>query len=129
MMDRRGTRARDVHVAGTLVNPLLGEWIVIHYSCDSCKRPIHSKHDLRYVVHMDIRARMDCEHSQVEDEDRDLLQEVGDILDTAMELDSELIGEDICRQMQFDLCANCYRRFVKNPLGRENTADVTFSNN
>ncbi|HEY6563720.1 MAG TPA: hypothetical protein VIY86_04450 [Pirellulaceae bacterium] len=90
---------------------------------------MHPKHDLRYVVNMDIRAKMDFEDSHPEDEDRDSLQEVEDILDTAMELDSDLIGDDVCRQMHFDLCADCFRRFVKNPLGRELIADVTFSKN
>lgn len=102
---------------------------MIRYSCDLCKRDLDPQHDLRYVVKMEIFAAMDGPAG--EDDDNDHFQEIQDILERLDDAEDDQIGEEVCQQLRFDLCPECRRKFVKNPLGRENFAAkvVGFSKN
>jgi len=93
---------------------------MIRYSCDLCRRDLDPQHDLRYVVKMEVFAAMDTVAN--EDNDNDHLQEIQDILERLDDADDDLIGEEVCQQLRFDLCPECRRKFAKNPLGRENFA-------
>ena len=101
---------------------------MIHYSCDRCRCKLAAD-DLRYVVKIEIQAAMDpaCEHEP--DEDRDHLVEIEDILDSTPDECEDEIGEDIYQRRRFDLCPQCYRKFVGNPLGREAKPEMGFSKN
>ena len=101
---------------------------MMHFSCDRCKRELESD-DLRYVVKIEIHAAMDpISEDQLED-DRDHLMEIEDILENSIDDDSDNIGEDVYQRRRFDLCPECYRRFVQNPLGREVKVSLGFSKN
>ena len=102
---------------------------MIHYSCDVCKRDIDPQHDLRYVVKMEVFAAMD--DSGCGDDDSDHLQEIQDIIERMDDADCDEIGEEVCQMLRFDLCPECRRKFVKNPLGRESflAKAVGFSKN
>jgi hypothetical protein len=93
---------------------------MIRYSCDLCKRELDSQVDLRYVVKVEIFAAMDA--AAFEDEDNDHLQEIQDIIESMDDIEDDQIGEEVCQQLRFDLCPECRRKFVKNPLGRETFA-------
>ncbi len=93
---------------------------MIRYSCDLCKRDLDPQHDLRYVVKMEVFAAM--EPGRDEDDDNDHLQEIQDILERLDDAEDDQIGEEVCQQLRFDLCPECRRKFMKNPLGRENFA-------
>ena len=100
---------------------------MIRYSCDLCKRELDPQHDLRYVVKMEVFAAMDT--AADEEDDSDQLQEIQDILASLDEDDK--IGEEVCQQLRFDLCPECRKKFLKNPLGHASfTAKVVdFSKN
>jgi len=99
---------------------------MIRYSCDICKRDLDPE-DLRYVVKVEVYAAFDP--IVVEDDDRDHLEEIQDILQRLEDDESEQIGDDVYEQMRFDLCPECRKRFLKNPLGRESTKILDFSEN
>ena len=100
---------------------------MIHFSCDGCGRLIDSKEEIRYVVDIDVRAKM--EGYEVAEDDSDPLQSLEDILESAESQACELVDEHVCRQMKFDLCSTCHQRFMKNPIGIERLAGFTFSKN
>ena len=100
---------------------------MIRFTCDLCKREIDPEGDLRYVVKIEIYASLDP--MVLEEDDRDHLQEIQDILERSEDLDSDQIGDDVYQQLRFDLCPECRRRFLKNPLGRENAKILNFSEN
>ena len=101
---------------------------MIRYSCDICKRDIDPKEDLRYVVKIEIYAAFDP--MALEEDDRDHLQEIRDILERSEDAESDQIGDDVYQQLRFDLCPECRKRFLKNPLGRESTTKIlNFSEN
>jgi len=101
---------------------------MIHYSCDLCKRPIDAEDDLRYVVKLEVYAAMDPVDADRKDDDRDHLQEMQEILARMEDAEDDQIGEDVYQQMRFDLCPECRKKFLRNPLGRE-TKQFDFSNN
>lgn len=102
---------------------------MIQYSCDRCKRVLDSGDELRYVVRIEIEAKFDG--LEVEpDDDRDNLLELHEVLERLEESDDAAsVDEDVYRRKRFDLCPECYRKYVKNPLGRELSAPLGFSNN
>jgi hypothetical protein len=101
---------------------------MLHFSCDRCKRELDGD-DLRYVVKIEIHAAMDPVADEDLEDDRDHLMEIEDILENSLDEASEAIGEDIYQRRRFDLCPQCYRKFVQNPLGRELKVSLGFSKN
>ena len=101
---------------------------MIHYSCDRCKCTLDPDHDMRYVVHVEVYAAMEP-LEQDDDDDRDHLLEIQEILERMEDADSDAISDDVYRKRRYDLCADCYRQYVKNPLGRELPAALNFSAN
>lgn len=91
---------------------------MIRYSCDLCKRALDPQDDLRYVVKMEIYAAFDPAAVD-DDEDRDHLEEIQDILERIDDAPSAEIGDEVYQQLRFDLCPECRKKFLKNPLGRE----------
>jgi hypothetical protein len=99
---------------------------MIQYSCDLCKQPLDPQDDLRYVVKVEVYAAFD----QVEmDDDTDNLQEIHELLERMDDVSSDRIGEDVYQQLRFDLCPECRKRFLKNPLGRKLVEQFDFSPN
>lgn len=109
---------------------LLGSGSMINYSCDLCKRKLDPHEDLRYVVKIQISAAFDPVGVEDENEDdRDYLEEIQDILERLESSQGDQIGEDVYQELRFDLCPECRRKFLKNPLGRENAKLLGFSDN
>jgi hypothetical protein len=102
---------------------------MIRYSCDLCKRDLDSEDDLRYVVKIEVYAAFDPAASGEDENDRDHLQEIQDILESLEDADDDLIGDDVYRQLRFDLCPECRKKFLQNPLGREIAKAFGFSSN
>jgi hypothetical protein len=102
---------------------------MIHYSCDRCKRALDPAEDLRYAVTIEVQAMMDPLDVDEAEDDRDHLLEVQEILERLDDEENELIGSDIYQKNRFDLCAECYRKFIQNPIGRETPAHLGFSQN
>lgn len=102
---------------------------MIRYVCDLCKREMDPEEDLHYVVKMEIYAAFDPNVTQEQDDDRDHLQEIQDILERLEQSDSDQVGEDVYQKLRFDLCPECRKKFLRNPLGRETAKALDFSKN
>jgi hypothetical protein len=105
-----------------------GGGMMIHYSCDCCKRELDPE-DLRYVVKMEVYAAFDPSAMDEAADDRDHLQEIQEILQRSDEAVNDEIASDVYEQLRFDLCPECHRRFLKNPLDRELPKHFDFSKN
>ncbi len=101
---------------------------MIHYSCDRCKRVLESD-ELRYVVRLEVHAMMDTLDGEELDDDRDHLLELHEILERLDEQESDFIGEDVYQKRRHDLCPECYRKFIKDPVGHETPVHLGFSQN
>jgi hypothetical protein len=78
---------------------------------------------------MEIYAAFDPNAADEENDDRDHLQEIQDILERLDDAESDQISDEVYQQMRFDLCPECRRKFMKNPLGRETAKVFGFSEN
>jgi hypothetical protein len=94
-----------------------------------CKRELDPQDDLRYVVKVEVYAAFDPSAVDNDDEDRDHLEEIQDILERLEDSTSNEIGDDVYQQLRFDLCPECRKKFMKNPLGRETAKAFGFSSN
>ena len=102
---------------------------MIHFTCDRCGRPIDPANEIRYTVKMEVQAAMETWEDENQDEDRDHLMEVHEILDREDEFDDDHSGLEVYRRMRFDLCTNCHQQFMPNPLGKSKSVKLGFSEN
>jgi hypothetical protein len=101
---------------------------MIHHTCDCCQRRL-DPNDLRYVVKMEVYAAFDPGSLEELDDDRDHLQEIQDILACSDDIADDKVGKDVYEQMRFDLCPDCRKKFIRNPIGREPSKQFDFSQN
>lgn len=102
---------------------------MIHYSCDRCGRPIDPQEEARYVVRIEVETVIEEDGLELNDEDRDHLLELHEILERGEDMAESLIGDCTFQRHRFDLCPDCHRKFVKNPVGREAAKQLDFSQN
>ena len=101
---------------------------MIHHSCDRCKRMIDRAEDARHVVRIEVETPLDLSSLEDLEEDRDYLNELNDVLED-LDVDDESLMEMLPQRMQFDLCPDCYRKFISDPLGADTRVPVGFSRN
>ncbi|MEK7369368.1 MAG: hypothetical protein AABZ62_06855 [Planctomycetota bacterium] len=88
---------------------------MIHYSCDMCGSIIKTEEELRYVVKIEIYPADDYE------EENEELGSIGDDI-AGFDLEDEKgLEEDSADDMEyktlrFDLCSECHKRYVRDPL-------------
>lgn len=111
---------------------------MIHYSCDRCRREIDPE-ELRFSVVIEV---------QVAIEDGPLsgigalnaggvgvdssLAELGELQELLQQFDDderEEISQRAYQHRQYDLCSDCQREYLKNPLAVDAIAKVGFSEN
>lgn len=101
----------------------------MHFTCDRCQRVIDPQRELRYVVRMEVEAVMDPIHEDEPQDDRDHLLEIDEILERADAAGCDVVSDEVYQRRRYDLCPQCYRKFVANPLGRERKTSLGFSHN
>ena len=101
---------------------------MIHYSCDRCKRSIEPDEELRYSVNIKIEVALDSAEIEADD-DRDHLIELHEILERLDDSEREEISQTAYQLRRFDLCSDCHREYVSNPLAVDAAAKLGFSEN
>lgn len=84
--------------------------------------------ELRYIVRLEVYAALDPLEDEADD-DRDHLQEIQEVLERLDDPHEETMCEEVYHQKRFDLCSECRKRFVQDPLGRPLPTPVNFSKN
>ncbi len=98
---------------------------MIRFCCDLCHRTLQ-QHENRYVVRMEVFPGSEEIHPEELEADRDHLAELNQLLEGLEQEEAEPPG---CHQFRYDLCEQCYRRFVRDPLGREVSVPFKISQN
>ena len=101
---------------------------MIHFTCDCCKRALDSESDLRYIVRVEVYASLDPV-DEGSDDDRDHLQEIQDILEQVDQGADGDLASDVYHHARYDLCSECRKKYVQNPLGRPVAQQLDFSQN
>ncbi len=100
---------------------------MIHFTCDACQRVIDTDSEPRFVLRLEVYEALG-EISETDINQVDHLREIEEIIGQEENEDLEL-NEELYKQLSFDLCAECRRRFMLNPLGAMKRSRVGFSNN
>ena len=100
---------------------------MIHFSCDRCRRAI-TEDELRFTVSIVIQVAAEDEPSDDEmlPEEMEVLHEV---LDELNDEEREEVKQFAYQKQQHDLCLECQREYLANPLGCEPPSRVGFSEN
>lgn len=101
---------------------------MIHYTCDLCERRLNSQRDVRYVVKIDVSPAFEPLAVDEAEDDRENLYEINELLEQLQEADGPL-ADDAPATIQFDLCAECKKKFLKDPLSRDALKQFDFSKN
>jgi hypothetical protein len=101
---------------------------MIHYSCDLCKCELDPTQDVAYVIRMEVYPAP-CQAGAEIDNDRDHLEDIHEVLERFEEFDAdgELPESDTYKTRRYDLCADCCRKFLHEPLGRRGAPKFDFS--
>jgi hypothetical protein len=99
--------------------------------CDLCGKELQPGEDHRYVVKIEVFAAHDPTEITEADLDDDHMEAVSELL---REMEENPDGPDALeppnRHFRFDLCPECRKKFVQNPLSREAAAQkIGFSEN
>jgi len=97
---------------------------MIHFSCDRCERRIHSEDEFRYTVRIETRAALDVANDGEDEADRDHLMDLHDLIESCDTEDDESF-----HQLRYDLCPECYSKFMQNPVGIDASRQFNFSKN
>jgi hypothetical protein len=102
---------------------------MIHLTCDLCGKELQPGSDHSYVVKIEVFPLRDPSELTEADLDEDHLEAVSQML---REIDdgSESPGvEPAEKKFRYDLCGDCKARFVRDPLNRESSPTLDFSEN
>ncbi len=97
---------------------------MLHFSCDLCGCSLDHR---RYVVNLEAYPAFDVDELEPADLDVDHLQQIAASLEDVTTCDE--LDDGSTQQFRFDLCPTCYRKFLRDPLGREAMRRLKFSKN
>jgi hypothetical protein len=90
---------------------------------------IETDDEIRYVVRLEIEAKLGDNAFVEKDEERDHLLELHEILEQRDEENDSSRDDEVYRRKRFDLCSDCYKVYLRNPMGQETAKSINFSQN
>jgi hypothetical protein len=106
-----------------------GSLSMLHYSCDLCGKELLVEEDLRYVAKIEVYAAYDPLEITEEDLDEDHMEEISELLKNMEHMDEQELEDQVYKSFRFDLCPECQKKFLKDPLSREANRSIDFSKN
>src|SRR5437763_13072741 len=108
-----------------------GHSFMLHITCDVCGKELTQGDDHRYVVKVEVFAAHDPLAITEAHLDEDHLEAVSQLL--RAEEDTGLTDPDLAapqyKNFRYDLCPECHKKFVRDPLGKEAAQKFDFSEN
>jgi hypothetical protein len=102
---------------------------MVHVTCDLCGKVLQGGEDQRYVVKIEAYAVHDPSELTEEDLDEDHMEAVSQMLQECEENETEAELVDPYKSFRYDLCPECHKKFVRDPLAREREQKFDFSKN
>lgn len=102
---------------------------MLHITCDLCGKDILPGVDHRYVVKMECYAAHDPTEITEADLDEDHMEAVSQLL---QDMEDNLEDSELApsyKKFRFDLCPECQKKFVRDPLSKETSQKFDFSEN
>jgi hypothetical protein len=107
-----------------------GRSFMFHITCDLCGKQIPADETNRYVVKMEIYAARDPSVLTDADLEEDHMEAVSNLL--REEADGLVDPDEVApayKNVRYDLCPSCHKKFVRDPLGKEAAQKFDFSEN
>jgi hypothetical protein len=103
---------------------------MLHITCDYCHKKILPDIDDRFVVKIEVFAAHDPDVLTEADFDDDHMEAVSELLREEEEnlVDSEATTP-VYKNFRYDLCPECHKKFLNDPLGKESAQKFHFSKN
>ena len=86
--------------------------------CDRCSANLLVDSDVRYLVKIEVYAAYDPLELSAGDMARDVQGEMAALLESMKTMDPKELEDQVYRQFTFDLCPQCQKAFLSDPLGR-----------
>ncbi len=102
---------------------------MMHFTCDLCGKELLPGDDPRFVVKIEAFAAHDPGEITEEDLDLDHMEAVSQLL---QDLEDSGAGPDLAEahnKFRYDLCLDCHKKFVHDPLSKESMHKFDFSKN
>lgn len=100
---------------------------MLHFSCDLCGRRLDEGR--RYVAKVEVYPAFDPDQIDEDDLDADNLEELASAIEAIEAGHKVPLDEDCQKEFRFDLCPNCQKRYLNDPLGRDALRRLNFSEN
>ena len=105
---------------------------MVHFTCDLCGKDLGACGNGRFVVKIAAYAGFDPNEITEDDLDDDHMEAISEIL-RREEADGgespSVLDAPSFKGFRFDLCTECYSRFLKDPLNRDPLKAFNFSEN
>ena len=102
---------------------------MLRVTCDLCGKDLRPNEDHHYGVKIEAYAAHDPAELTEADLDEDHMEALGQAL---RELEENETSPDLVephKNFRFDLCSDCHKKFVQNPLAKEVAQKFDFSKN
>jgi hypothetical protein len=103
---------------------------MLHVTCDLCGKQLQPGDDLHYVVKIEVFAAQDPSELTEADLDTDHLEAVSQLLremeDSSLDPDAD---QPPYKNFRYDLCPECHKKFVRDPLSKDAAQKFDFSEN
>lgn len=124
-----------------------------HYTCDRCKSVIDPAQQTRYLVQVEVHSARELRHEPDDSCEVDSLSLLHQMLEgiesqpitmsdccddrssgirqsTDIDPTDDISDNDLpTHRAQYELCPECYRMYLRNPLGRDQSPALHFSKN
>jgi hypothetical protein len=103
---------------------------MLHFTCDLCGKEMLPGDDGRYVVQLEVYSAHDPAELTEADLDQDHMDEISQIL-AEMEDQPDDCDETApdYKKLRYDLCSDCHKKFLRDPLGKDAAQKFHFSEN
>jgi len=103
---------------------------MLHVTCDLCGKELRPGEHHHHVVKIEVYAAQDPREITEADLDEDHMEAVSQLLrDIEDNLVEPAAAEPPHQSFRYDLCPECRKKFVRDPLGKEAAQKFDFSEN
>jgi hypothetical protein len=102
---------------------------MLHVTCDLCGKKLQAGEDHRFVVKIEAFAADDPAEITEADLEEDHMEAVSELLRDMEDNPEEADVAPAHKSFRYDLCSDCYKKFVRDPLCKEFAQKFDFSKN
>jgi hypothetical protein len=99
-----------------------------HITCDHCGKQLRSGQD-HFIVKIEVFAAHDPAEITEADLEEDHMEAVSQLLREMEDADEADALEPTSQHLRYDLCPDCRRRFLRDPLSKDSIHKFDFSEN